>query len=105
MSVVIEAVCNVLIQEGAEEEPVVFTVTVEVAGTVAELETVLDDPAAAETISIGGASRVGAAGIDEDGAEAMTGAAAGAKDACWPIALINEPSPPIELSSKDPALV
>ncbi|MGA2996069.1 hypothetical protein [Bradyrhizobium sp.] len=47
MSVVIEAVCNVLIQEGAEEEPVVFTVTVEVAGTVAELETVLDDPAAA----------------------------------------------------------
>jgi hypothetical protein len=100
-----EAVCSVLIQEGVDEAPVVFIVTVEVVGTVAELETVLDDPATAETISMEGASRVGTVGIDEDGADVRDGAAAGAKDSCWPIASKKEPSLPVELSSKDPALV
>ena len=69
------------------------------------LETVLDDPATAETISMEGASRVGSAGIDGDGADFKDGAAAGAKDSCWPFASKKEPSLPIELSSKDPALV
>ena len=82
MSMAIEAVCSVLIQDGVDETPVVFMVTVEVVDTVAELEVELDDPATAETTSMTGASTARAAGIGEDTAEVANDAATGAKDGC-----------------------
>lgn len=68
-----------LVQVGVEEAPVVVVLT-EAVGTTAGLDAALVDPATAETTSIAGASKVCAAGIDEDSPDVTDGAATGVKD-------------------------